>query len=48
MYTDKPCTEIHDYCHMTLDSYTLAWYKRVTEKRDLTLGARSTIIMNTF
>ena len=33
MYTDKTCTEIHDYCHMTLDSYTLAWYKRVTEKK---------------
>ena len=33
MYTDKPCTEIHDYCHMTLDSYTLAWYKRVTGKK---------------
>ena len=33
MYTDKPCTELHDYCHMTLDSYTLTWYKRVTGKK---------------
>ncbi len=28
VYTDMPFTYAHDYCHMTLDSYTLAWYKR--------------------
>ena len=28
MYTDTPHADAHDFCHMTLDSYTLAWYKR--------------------
>ncbi|MBR5767374.1 MAG: hypothetical protein IKX86_01675 [Clostridia bacterium] len=28
MYTDTPHADAHNFCHMTLDSYTLAWYKR--------------------
>ena len=32
MYSDTPHADAHDYCHMALDSYTLAWYKRKVDK----------------
>lgn len=32
MYTETPCAGVRDYCHMTLDSYTLAWFKREVKR----------------
>ncbi len=33
MYTDYANYLSFNYCHMTLDSYTLAWYKSVSDKK---------------
>lgn len=37
MYTDTQHADAHDFCHMTLDRYTLAWYKREVNKKAKTI-----------
>ena len=31
-YSDTPHADAYDYCHMTLDRYTLNWYEREVDK----------------